>query len=52
MNLFSVRSATSFCFLDSNSPKIDLDWIFNLFYYILHMLLDIDYNYLPRWDKI
>ena len=38
MNLISLRSATSFCHLDSNSPKIIVDKIFDLFYNILHIL--------------
>ena len=52
MNLISLRSATSFCYLDSNSPKINIDIIFDSFYNILHMcysyLLDIDYKYFTR----
>ena len=37
-NLISLRSATPFCYLDSNSPKINVDQIFDLFYYIFHIL--------------
>ena len=47
MNLISLRSATSFCYLDSNSPKINVDKIFDLFYNILNIT-----NILPGQDKI
>ena len=45
MNLISLKSATSFCYLDSNPPKINVDKIFDLFHNILHMLHNI--NTLP-----
>ena len=46
-NLISRRSATPFCYLDSNSPKINVDQIFDLFYYIFHIIrcrLQISYQ--------
>ena len=50
MNLISLRSATSFWYLDSNYPKINVDKIFDLFYNILHMRHNT--NTLPGQDKI